>query len=92
MNVASDWTSRRSTSTFSNNNLTTLESLVLEVALENASKTTSVDGCEMDAELYEQLSHLPGNDRCADCDSHDTEWASVSFGILLCATCSGMHR
>lgn len=83
----------RSSSTFSNQNLTTLESLVLEVALEDAGKVTSIDGCEMDADLFDQLSCLPGNDHCADCNSSDTpEWASVSFGILLCATCSGIHR
>eukprot|EP00930_Biecheleria_cincta_P044340 TRINITY_DN30455_c0_g1_i1.p1 TRINITY_DN30455_c0_g1~~TRINITY_DN30455_c0_g1_i1.p1 ORF type:complete len:549 (+),score=104.95 TRINITY_DN30455_c0_g1_i1:76-1722(+) len=32
------------------------------------------------------------NQRCFDCGSHDHEWASVSFGILLCITCAGHHR
>lgn len=34
----------------------------------------------------------PSNNRCFDCGSHDHEWASVSFGILLCITCAGHHR
>lgn len=34
----------------------------------------------------------PSNSRCFDCGSHDHEWASVSFGILLCITCAGHHR
>ena len=65
---------------------------MLEVALEDAANTTFVGGFEMDATLFQQISELPGNDRCADCGSFDTEWASVSFGILICATCSGEHR
>lgn len=32
------------------------------------------------------------NSRCFECGSHDHEWASVSFGILLCITCAGHHR
>lgn len=34
----------------------------------------------------------PSNNRCFECGSHDHEWASVSFGILLCITCAGHHR
>ncbi|DAZ95511.1 TPA: hypothetical protein N0F65_001850 [Lagenidium giganteum] len=35
---------------------------------------------------------LPGNDRCADCKAVYPQWASVSFGILLCLECAGRHR
>uniref|UniRef100_A0A7S4AP65 Arf-GAP domain-containing protein n=2 Tax=Pseudo-nitzschia australis TaxID=44445 RepID=A0A7S4AP65_9STRA len=35
---------------------------------------------------------LPGNDRCCDCPQKHPQWASVSFGILLCLDCSGLHR
>lgn len=29
--------------------------------------------------------------RCVDCDSAETEWASVSFGTYLCARCAEEH-
>jgi hypothetical protein len=32
------------------------------------------------------------NDRCADCNQHDTTWASVSHGTFICITCSDVHR
>ena len=35
---------------------------------------------------------LPGNSRCVDCDEMNPEWASVSYGVLLCLRCSGRHR
>ena len=82
-------------STFSDKNLTTLESLVLEVALEDAHQHQSLHGsthhtkiCEMSQQDYKAIVKLPGNTVCADCQAHDTEWASVTYGILLCANCS----
>ena len=38
------------------------------------------------------LFSIPGNSRCADCCSARPEWASVTYGILLCVQCSGRHR
>jgi len=35
---------------------------------------------------------LPGNQNCVDCGSPNPEWASVSFGCMLCLRCSGKHR
>ena len=82
-------------STFSEN-LTTLESLVLEVALEDANQmsppATSNSPLEMSEAEYRAIASLEGNDQCADCGADDTEWASVTFGTLLCAECSGIHR
>lgn len=34
----------------------------------------------------------PGNDRCVDCGASGPSWASLSFGVLFCITCSGAHR
>jgi len=38
------------------------------------------------------LSGLPGNECCVDCGSPNPEWASVTFGSLICMRCSGKHR
>jgi len=35
---------------------------------------------------------LPGNRHCVDCDAANPEWASVTYGCLLCLKCSGRHR
>jgi len=34
----------------------------------------------------------PANSKCFDCGCAGTEWASVSFGCLLCLQCAGKHR
>lgn len=38
------------------------------------------------------LLSLPGNNLCVDCGAKHPEWASVSYGILLCLQCCGRHR
>ena len=35
---------------------------------------------------------LPGNSHCIDCGSPNPEWASVTYGCLLCISCCGRHR
>jgi len=43
--------------------------------------------------VLQNLLAVPGNNKCADCDTVDNvEWASCNLGILLCITCSGIHR
>jgi Putative GTPase activating protein for Arf len=103
------WEATMTDSNFSNNTLTSLESLVLECQLENAREddeqrhTIISNGVpdgnnnsqgfhEMPAEDRIYVATLPGNNTCADCGASDTEWASVTYGILLCAECSGVHR
>lgn len=38
------------------------------------------------------VSKLPGNNRCVDCGDLNPQWASVSYGVLLCLYCSASHR
>lgn len=38
------------------------------------------------------LRKIRGNNKCAECDSLEPEWASLNLGILLCIECSGVHR
>jgi ADP-ribosylation factor GTPase-activating protein 2/3 len=33
-----------------------------------------------------------GNHRCCECNKRGAEWASISFGVILCAHCSAFHR
>jgi hypothetical protein len=41
---------------------------------------------------YRMVKSLPGNDVCMDCGSRETDWASTSYGVLLCLLCSARHR
>ena len=34
----------------------------------------------------------PGNQRCAECESNDTSWAVLDYGIIICVNCAGSHR
>ena len=38
------------------------------------------------------LRKVNGNHVCADCGSHDPDWASLNLGVLVCIECSGVHR
>jgi len=40
----------------------------------------------------DEIRALSGNERCADCNSPDTSWASTNLGVFLCIRCSGVHR
>mmetsp|Transcript_5112 Transcript_5112/g.8392 ORF Transcript_5112/g.8392 Transcript_5112/m.8392 type:complete len:203 (-) Transcript_5112:291-899(-) len=41
---------------------------------------------------FELMRSITGNDRCVDCGSHHPDWASVSYGALICMRCCGHHR
>ena len=41
---------------------------------------------------HKLMRSIPGNDRCVDCGSHHPDWASLSYGALICMNCSARHR
>merc|ERR1719383_1602274 len=46
----------------------------------------------MPPEREARIRAIPGNKTCADCSNINPQWASVSYGILVCLECSGHHR
>ncbi|KAI8381358.1 uncharacterized protein BYT42DRAFT_566268 [Radiomyces spectabilis] len=52
----------------------------------------SSSGSGNERELLKELRKRPGNDRCADCQAKDPEWAATNLGIIMCIECSGIHR
>ncbi len=38
------------------------------------------------------LFNIPGNTKCVDCGASNPQWATLSYGSLLCIECSGRHR
>lgn len=38
------------------------------------------------------LRSIEGNSRCVDCNATNPQWATISYGALLCIDCSGCHR
>lgn len=50
------------------------------------------DGVQFPPACHSLLLSLPGNQFCADCEAPRPEWASISYGIMLCVQCCGRHR
>lgn len=46
----------------------------------------------MPAGLLAELRKSPANQVCVDCDTRAPQWATVTYGTLLCLKCSGKHR
>ncbi|XP_064642137.1 arf-GAP with coiled-coil, ANK repeat and PH domain-containing protein 2-like isoform X2 [Lineus longissimus] len=40
----------------------------------------------------QQITGIPGNEKCCDCGATDPRWSSMNLGITLCIECSGIHR
>lgn len=42
--------------------------------------------------VLNEIRDYPGNSKCCDCPSLDTDWGSISHGTLICLDCAGKHR
>ena len=62
------------------------KSKVIDEGSSNATDHKFPPGC------LKLLFSLPGNNKCVDCSEKRPEWASVSYGVLLCLKCCGRHR
>ena len=73
----------------------TEDSTVLQRAakeLEGLRDVPKHDGISFPKGCRTLLYSIPGNMRCVDCGNMNPEWASVTYGVLLCVCCSGRHR
>ena len=59
-----------------------------------SSKSTNQhsDGLPFPPTCFQLLRSIHGNCKCVDCGRKNPEWASVTYGVLLCTQCAGKHR
>ena len=68
---------------------------VLNKAASELEKLRSVpkhDGIDFPRGCRQIMNSLPGNSTCVDCSSRNPEWASITYGVLICTKCAGRHR
>jgi hypothetical protein len=49
-------------------------------------------GVKFPTACLQLLQSIPGNQNCVDCGKCNPDWASITYGVLMCLQCSGVHR
>eukprot|EP00549_Striatella_unipunctata_P003208 CAMPEP_0118709500 /NCGR_PEP_ID=MMETSP0800-20121206/22688_1 /TAXON_ID=210618 ORGANISM="Striatella unipunctata, Strain CCMP2910" /NCGR_SAMPLE_ID=MMETSP0800 /ASSEMBLY_ACC=CAM_ASM_000638 /LENGTH=104 /DNA_ID=CAMNT_0006613233 /DNA_START=19 /DNA_END=333 /DNA_ORIENTATION=- len=69
------------------------DALVEEAAKElNILKESNTEKLFPPACLMMVRRTIAGNGKCLDCGCHAPDWATPTYGALLCINCSGRHR
>jgi len=70
-----------------------LERAACELGSLKASSSSPSNGLHpFPQACFQLMKSLPGNQFCIDCGSKNPDWASVSYGTLICMLCCGRHR
>ena len=54
--------------------------------------TASISMSEINRKRLKELLAIPENSLCADCQDPDPNYASITIGVFLCASCVQIHR
>ncbi|KAI5815943.1 hypothetical protein BZA77DRAFT_265019, partial [Pyronema omphalodes] len=57
-----------------------------------SSKSSKRQHARNEKVIQDLIKNVNGNDRCADCGTNNTGWASWNLGIFLCVRCASLHR
>ena len=58
----------------------------------SSSSSQHEQGLPFPTSCRQLLLQIRGNSRCIDCNRRNPDWCSVTYGVLLCVSCSGKHR
>ena len=72
--------------------LETLRKLEEETSCQQQWQHTNDVGKSFPRACRKYLYSLHGNTKCVDCNNANPDWASITYGTLLCVNCSGRHR
>jgi len=62
--------------------------------IKNASSRSCISSSyhQIPPTCFEIIRSIPGNNTCIDCGASNPDWATVSYGALICMICAGRHR
>lgn len=69
----------------------TADSVIEAAQWESALQEAIMEGLS-DHQFLETVWQNDSNKMCAECSMKDPDWASINLGIVICKTCSGVHR